>query len=99
MERQILFPAFHAQHFRSYGETIRAIARQKTESWQAGQTVRALATALSISMDVIMNVVFGMKDGELINEGRRILRNYDIAMGEKNGVPLVIKGRRGHTND
>src|SRR5688500_363395 len=43
-ERQLLTPAFHANHFRGYGETIDAIARRHTEAWQPGQTLKAIDT-------------------------------------------------------
>ena len=72
-ERQLFSPAFHAQNFRGYGEIIRTVVREKTNKWQAGQSIRALNTTLPISMDVIMRVVFGVEDDEFIEEGRRVL--------------------------
>ena len=73
-ERQLLSPPFHARGFSSYGENIREITRRKTETWQPGQTVRALDTTLSISMDVIMQLVFGVEEGvSFMQEGRRVL--------------------------
>jgi len=72
-ERTLLSPAFHAQRFRGYGEVIRTITNQKTEKWQAGQTLRVIDTTLSISMDVIMQVVFGMEDDKFMQEGRKVL--------------------------
>ena len=84
-ERQLLSPAFHAQSFRSYGEIIRTIAREKTEDWRASQQVRALDTTLSISMEVIMRVVFGMGDDQFKEEGRKVLRQV-----WKNMHPLIV---------
>ena len=72
-ERQMLMPAFHANHFRPYGEAIRDIARQHTEKWQPGQTIKATNTTLPISLDVIMRLVFGVSDTGLMEEGRRII--------------------------
>jgi cytochrome P450 len=72
-ERQLLLPAFHANHFRVYGEMIRNIAREYSEKWQPGQTIKTTNTTLSISLDVIMRVVFGVVDGQLMQEGRGLI--------------------------
>lgn len=72
-ERQLLMPAFHANHFRIYGEAIRNITRRHTEKWQPGQTIKTMDMTLSISLDVIMRVVFGVVDEKLMQEGRRFL--------------------------
>jgi cytochrome P450 family 110 len=72
-ERQLLSPAFHSRSFRGYGEIIRQVTRQKTGQWQPGQTVRTLDTTLAISVDIIMRLVFGVHDGKVFEEGRRIL--------------------------
>jgi cytochrome P450 len=72
-ERQLLMPAFHANHFRTYGEAIRDITRQKTEKWRPGRTIKTTDTTLSISLDVIMRVVFGVVDAQLMQDGRRFV--------------------------
>lgn len=72
-ERQLFAPAVHANHFRAYGGVIRDIARQYFGKWQAGQTVKAFDTTLSIALDVIMRLVFGVEGEEEMNEGRKVL--------------------------
>jgi cytochrome P450 len=85
-ERQLLSHAFHTQNYRGYGETIRMITREKTEEWRVGQEIRALDTTLSISMDVIMKIVFGARDDEAsIEEGRKTLKKVWKTMH-----PLIV---------
>jgi cytochrome P450 len=72
-ERQLFAPAVHAQHFRTYGQTIRDIARFHTEKWQTGKTIRAIETTLAISLDIIMRLVFGVEEGKLMDEGRAVI--------------------------
>lgn len=72
-ERQIFIPALHARVMRSQAETIRTITRQHIEKWQTGQTIRVVDTTLRISQDIIMRVVFGVQDDDLILAGRKIL--------------------------
>ena len=84
-ERQLLSPAFHAQSFRGYGEIIRTITREKTDQWHAGQKIRALDTTLAISMEVIMRVVFGVRDNEFKVQARKVLRQVWKTMH-----PLIV---------
>jgi cytochrome P450 len=72
-ERQLFAPAVHANHFRAYGNTIRDITRQNIKKWQPGQTVRAIDTTLAISLDIIMRLVFGVEEEQLMAEGREVL--------------------------
>jgi cytochrome P450 family 110 len=73
-ERQLLMPAFHTRGFRGYGDAMRQAARRHADQWRPGQTVRALDTTLDISLDVILRLVFGLPDGGLMDDGRRVLR-------------------------
>ncbi len=84
-ERQLFAPAVHASHFRKHGETVRNIARHYIEQWQPGQTIKAMDTTLSISRDVIMRLVFGVEEGELMDEGRKILDELRSAL-----KPLIV---------
>ena len=84
-ERQLFAPAVHASHFRKHGETVRDIARNYIEQWQPGQTIKAMDTTLSISRDVIMRLVFGVEEGELMDEGRKILDELRSAL-----KPLIV---------
>jgi cytochrome P450 len=72
-ERQLLGPAFHERGFSGYGQTIREITREHTEAWRPGLTIRALDTTLSISMDVILRLVFGVEDEKFMQQGRVML--------------------------
>lgn len=75
-ERSLLSTAFHASNYRRYGETIRETARKKTADWQPGQTRRILDTTLSISLEVILRIVFGIESGRFVEPGQRVL--YDL---------------------
>ena len=84
-ERQLFAPAVHASHFRKHGDTVRNIARQHIEKWQPGKTIKAMDTTLSISRDVIMRLVFGVEEGELMREGREIVDELRQALN-----PLIV---------
>jgi cytochrome P450 len=72
-ERRLFAPATHASQFRAYGLAIRDIAGGHFDAWQAGHTIKAVETTKAIALDVIMRLVFGVEDDELLDEGRPIL--------------------------
>lgn len=72
-ERKLFAPAVHAHYFRRYGEVIRKIVQLHMENWGGGGQIRALDTTLAIALDTIMRLVFGVVDGPLIAEGRRVI--------------------------
>ena len=74
-DRQLFAPAVHANHFRGYGHVIQEIAKSHFDKWQNGTTIKAIDTTLSIALDVIMQLVFGVESSEEMDEGRRFLSN------------------------
>ena len=84
-ERQLFAPAVHARHVRMHAETIRDVTRQHIEKWQPGQGIRAIDTTLDISLDIIMRLVFGVEDGELMDEGRGVLEGLT-----RSAHPLIV---------
>jgi cytochrome P450 len=84
-ERLLFAPAVHANHYRSYGETISKIARSKFEKWQPGQTVRGIDTTLAISLDIIMSLVFGVEDEATMQAGREAIHRLTHA-----AHPLIV---------
>ena len=84
-ERHLFAPAVHANHFRSYGGTIREIARSHINKWQPGQTIKAIDTTLVISLDVIMRLVFGVEEEMFMQEGREAFEAI-----RHNAHPLIV---------
>ena len=72
-ERKLFAPAVHPGHLRAKGEILHDIARDHFARWQAGQTTTAFDTTKAISLDVIMRLVFGVEDEDVMDEGRRVL--------------------------
>lgn len=70
-ERKLLAPPFHGARMRTYGQLMRAITRKHTRSWQAGMPVNLLDVAQAISLDVIVEAVFGMTEPRKVEEYRR----------------------------
>jgi cytochrome P450 len=61
-ERKLLMPPFHGERMKSYGDLILAVARQGLQSVPQHQTVTMRSLMQSITLDVMMQVVFGVQD-------------------------------------
>lgn len=63
-KRKLMMPPFHGARMRKYGEAMIRLTEQHTAGWAPGQTVGAHQTAQRISLDVILEAVFGVSDPE-----------------------------------
>jgi cytochrome P450 len=57
--RRIILPPFHGQRMASYAGMTAAVAKREVERWPAGEPFELWPRMQSITLDVILNVVFG----------------------------------------
>jgi cytochrome P450 len=62
--RQLLMPRFHGEHLQSYGRTMGKICRDLSSSWHKGSVIDVRQVMQSITMRVILQVVFGLDRSE-----------------------------------
>ncbi|MDX2272687.1 MAG: cytochrome P450 [Cyanobacteriota bacterium] len=62
--RQLLMPPLHGERMRSYGSLIQQITQQMTATWRQGQTFWARDFMQAVSLQVILQAVFGLHPGE-----------------------------------
>lgn len=62
--RKLMMPPFHGARMRAYGELMGRLTEQHTAAWRPGARVSMLETAQAISLDVILQAVFGVTDPE-----------------------------------
>ena len=58
--RKLMMPPFHGARMRAYGEIMAQLAEQHTATWAVGQEVKIYEVAKHISLDVILQAVFGL---------------------------------------
>ena len=63
-ERKLLMPPFHGQSLQTYAQSICDITIQEISQWKENQRIIARETMQSISLEVILKVVFGISEGE-----------------------------------
>jgi cytochrome P450 family 110 len=83
-QRQLLMPPFHGDRMRAYAQVIQAITSKVMSQWSVG-TVFAVRPAMqSISLQVILQAVFGLEDGPRYEP----LRQKLVQMLDGFGSPL-----------
>lgn len=67
-QRKLLMPPFHGDRLRSYGALICDITRQVSADWQVGQSIVARPPIQSLTMGVILQAVFGLREGQRLSQ-------------------------------
>jgi len=75
-ERKILMPPFHGERLQTYAKQIRLITEQVISQWQVGQPFVARTAMQKISLEVILQVVFGLSEGERYQQLKPLLTDW-----------------------
>ncbi len=67
-QRKLLMPPFHGDRLRAYGELICEITRQVSADWRVGQSVVARPPIQSLTLGVILQAVFGLREGPRLSK-------------------------------
>ncbi|MDO9355788.1 MAG: cytochrome P450 [Solirubrobacteraceae bacterium] len=60
--RRLLLPPFHGDRMRGYADDIQAIAAAEIATWHPGTTMPLQPRMQSITLEVILRIVFGVED-------------------------------------
>jgi len=71
--RKLLMPAFSHAPLKGYEEIVTAIAKTECDSWESGTPFRSLERMNSLTLEVIMRVVFGVTDESRLAELRPLV--------------------------
>lgn len=72
-QRRLLLPPFHGERLRSYAGLIAELAEREVASWPVGKPFRLQERMERLTLEVILNVVFGITDAARKDELRRLL--------------------------
>jgi cytochrome P450 len=72
-QRKLLLPPFHGERLRAYGELIRELAEREVARWQVGTAFRLDERMQALTLEVIIDVVFGITDEARKDELRRLM--------------------------
>lgn len=71
--RKLLMPAFNGHALRSYESMIEGLAKTEVGSWQEGTPFESLERMNSLTLEVILQVVFGVTDEHRLAELRPLV--------------------------
>lgn len=72
--RKLVMPAFTARALAGYREMVSTLARAEVDRWSDGQRLRSLDQMHAITLEVILQVVFGVTDQDRLDELRPLVR-------------------------
>ncbi|MBD2461096.1 cytochrome P450 [Oscillatoria sp. FACHB-1407] len=75
-ERKLLMPSFHGERLQAYATQICAIADQIASQWHVGQPFVVRSTMQKISLELILQVVFGLSEGERYQQLKPLLTEW-----------------------
>jgi unspecific monooxygenase len=75
-ERKLLMPPFHGERLQTYAEQICLITRQVANQWQVGQAFVMRTAMQKVSLEVILQVVFGLSEGERYEQLKPLLTDW-----------------------
>jgi cytochrome P450 len=94
-ERRLLMPAFHHGSVAAWGQAIVEIAEAAVEAWSDGGEMVAQREMQAISLEVILRVVFGMRE----DEARSALGRELAGLLDDPKMNLALMGRLDHGLD
>jgi cytochrome P450 len=71
--RKLMLPAFHGEAIAHYAELIEQITDREIDTWRPGDKIRTRTVAQTITMEVIIQTVFGITEPDRIAELKRLL--------------------------
>jgi len=80
-QRKLLMPPFHGDRLRTYGELIHNVTKGVISQWQIGKPFAVRSSMQEISLQVILNAVFGIHEGERFDQLKKVLTTMLDSVG------------------
>ncbi|MER3435548.1 MAG: cytochrome P450 [Leptolyngbya sp. ERB_1_1] len=75
-ERKLLMPPFHGERLQTYAQQICQITQQVANQWQIGQPFVARTAMQQISLEMILQIVFGLSQGDRYQQLKPLLTDW-----------------------
>jgi cytochrome P450 len=92
-QRKLLLPPFHGERMQGYAATMSEIAAREIESWPTGTPYKLRPRMQAITLEIILETVFGLHGGERMDALRIALRDFlDLTTNPALLLPVVLAG-------
>ncbi|HEY9667415.1 MAG TPA: cytochrome P450 [Coleofasciculaceae cyanobacterium] len=75
-QRRLMMPPFHGERMRTYAQLICEITEQVVNQWKIEQPFIARASMQEITLQVILQVVFGLREGARYQQLKPLLASF-----------------------
>ncbi|PSO51125.1 MAG: cytochrome P450 [Cyanobacteria bacterium SW_9_44_58] len=81
-QRKLIFPPFHGEKIRHYGEIITKITQKTAKQWEDGKPFSMRPAMQQITLEVIMQAVFGISDSHRSQQLKtRLTKSLELTGG------------------
>jgi cytochrome P450 family 135 len=92
-QRKLLLPPFHGERMQAYGEKMTEIAAREIEGWPTGVPYKLRPRMQAITLEIVLETVFGIHGGERMGELRDALRDFlDLTTNPRVLLPVLMVG-------
>jgi len=92
-QRRLLLPPFHGERMQGYGEKMAEIAAREIESWPTGTPYKLRPRMQAITLEIILETVFGVHEQARLDPLRAALRDFlDLTTDPRFLLPVVLIG-------
>jgi cytochrome P450 len=92
-QRKLLLPPFHGERMQAYGEQMTEIAAREIDSWPSGVPYKLRPRMQAITLEIILETVFGVHAGERMDALRAALRTFlDLTTNPQLLLPVLMIG-------
>jgi cytochrome P450 len=92
-QRKLLLPPFHGGRMQGYEETMSKIAEREIASWPTGTPYKLRPRMQAMTLEIILQTVFGVREGERMGELRAALREFlDLTTNPQLLLPVLLVG-------
>ena len=92
-QRKLLLPPFHGERMQAYGTQMTEIAAREIESWPTGVPYKLRPRMQAITLEIILETVFGVHGGERMGPLRDALRTFlDLTTNPAVLLPILAIG-------
>ncbi|WP_018680549.1 cytochrome P450 [Actinokineospora enzanensis] len=89
-QRKMIGSAFHTRYLQSYQEQIREIANESIDTWDTGVEFPLRPKMQIVALDVLLRVVFGIKDLERVAQLREMLPRLTASASSMETLAFVL---------
>ncbi|MGE0066854.1 MAG: cytochrome P450, partial [Solirubrobacterales bacterium] len=92
-QRRLLLPPFHGERMQGYERTMTEISAREIASWPTGTPWKLRPRMQAITLEIIIETVFGVHERERMDPLRAALREFlDLTTDPRFLLPVVLAG-------